>query len=104
MGYYLNGTQAFSLYKSEAESPYFVDKTMLLRELIPLVGQGNKHICITRPRRFGKSVMAAMIGAFFGRGTDSSGLFDSLKIAQDSQSEEGILPAEPFDYRRYMNQ
>ncbi len=104
MGYYLNGTQAFSLYKSEAESPYFVDKTMLLRELIPLVDQGNKHICITRPRRFGKSVMAAMIGAFFCRGTDSSGLFDSLKIAQDPRSEEGILPAEPFAYRRYMNQ
>ncbi|MCC8045025.1 MAG: ATP-binding protein [Clostridiales bacterium] len=107
MGYYLNGTQAFSLYKSEAESPYFVDKTMLLRELIPLVEQGNKHICITRPRRFGKSVMAAMVGAFFGKGTDSSGIFDSLKIAQDPQIEVGLLqgqPNEAVDYRQYMNQ
>ncbi|MCC8045769.1 MAG: ATP-binding protein [Clostridiales bacterium] len=106
MGYYLNSTQAFSLYKSEAESPYFVDKTMLLRELIPLVEQGNKHICITRPRRFGKSVMAAMIGAFFGKGTDSSGIFDSLKIAQAPQDEGVFLsdqPDETFDYRQYMN-
>ncbi|MCD8103882.1 MAG: ATP-binding protein [Lachnospiraceae bacterium] len=107
MGYYLNGTQAFSLYKSEAESPYFVDKTMLLRELIPLVEQGNKHICITRPRRFGKSVMAAMIGAFFSKGTDNSGIFDLLKIAQDPQNEGGLLQGqldETFDYRQYMNQ
>ncbi len=94
MGYYLNGTQAFSVYESESRKPYFVDKTALLKELIPLVEQGNNHICITRPRRFGKSVMAAMIGAFFGKGTDSSGIFDSLKIAQDST----------FAYRQYMNQ
>ncbi|MCD7883435.1 MAG: ATP-binding protein [Lachnospiraceae bacterium] len=107
MGYYLNGTQAFSVYESESRKPYFVDKTALLKELIPLVEQGNNHICITRPRRFGKSVMAAMVGAFFGKGTDSSGIFDSLKIAQDPQNEGGPLqgqPDEAVDYRQYMNQ
>lgn len=51
MGIYLNGTTAYSLYKSEVESPYFVDKSQMLEELFPLV-RGNQHICITRPRRF----------------------------------------------------
>ena len=64
MGYYLNNASAFSLYESEVNSPYFVDKSLLLKELFPLVDAGNKHICITRPRRFGKSVMAAMVAAF----------------------------------------
>lgn len=49
MGIYLNGTTAYTLYKSEAESPYFVDKSQILEELFPLVSMGNKHICITRP-------------------------------------------------------
>ncbi|MCD8110304.1 MAG: ATP-binding protein [Clostridiales bacterium] len=81
MGYYLNSKKIYSLYESEAGKPYFVDKSEMLEELIPLVEQKNNHICITRPRRFGKSVMAAMIGAFFSRGMDSRNIFDTLKIA-----------------------
>ena len=45
--------------------PYFIDKTNMLAELFPLVQEGNHFLCITRPRRFGKTVMANMIGAFF---------------------------------------
>ncbi|MCD8337827.1 MAG: ATP-binding protein [Lachnospiraceae bacterium] len=104
MGYYLNSILPFSLYKSETESPYFVDKTLFLRELFPLVEAGNKHICITRPRRFGKSVMAAMIGAFFSKGMDSSSIFDSLNIAKDLSGESGEMPEKKSDYRKYMNQ
>ncbi|MCD8396697.1 MAG: ATP-binding protein [Lachnospiraceae bacterium] len=106
MGYYLNSTQVLSLYKSEVDSLYFVDKSLLLKELFPFVKAGNKHICITRPRRFGKSVMAAMIGAFFSKNIDSSCIFDSLKIAQVSQenSPEAAAVDEEFDYREYMNQ
>ena len=81
MGFYLNSTAPCSLYRSETESSYFVDKSMLLEELFPFVEQGNKHICITRPRRFGKTLMANMIGAFFGKGADAHGLFDHLKIS-----------------------
>ncbi len=92
MGFYLNSSKALSLYESEVKNPYFVDKSLLLAELFPLVKVGNKHICITRPRRFGKSVMATMVGSFFGKGFDSSGIFDSLKIARHP------------DYREYLNQ
>ena len=65
MGVYLNSKTAYTLYKSETEKPYFVDKTKMLEELFPLVQTGNNHICITRPRRFGKTVAANMISAFF---------------------------------------
>ncbi|MCD7921960.1 MAG: AAA family ATPase, partial [Clostridiales bacterium] len=92
MGYYLNSSKVLSLYESEVKKPYFVDKTDILNELIPLVEQGNNHVCITRPRRFGKSVMASMIGAFFSRGFDSSSIFDSLKIASAG------------NYREHLNQ
>jgi len=90
MGYYLNSSKVLSLYESEVKKPYFVDKTEMLGELIPLVEQGNNHICITRPRRFGKSVMASMIGAFFSKGFDSSNIFDSLKIASAEKYREHL--------------
>ncbi|MCI6302997.1 MAG: ATP-binding protein [Blautia sp.] len=92
MGIYLNSSSPYSLYKSEYTRPYFVDKSKLLRELMPLAEQGNAHVCITRPRRFGKTVMANMIGAFFSKGADSSDIFDTLQIARDK------------DYRKYLNQ
>ena len=65
VGVYLNSKKGYTLYTSEVQQPYFVDKSKMLQELFPLVSSGNKHICITRPRRFGKTVMANMIDAFF---------------------------------------
>lgn len=92
MGTYLNSITPYTLYKSESLSPYFVDKTLILRELFPYVSAGNRHICITRPRRFGKTIMANMISSFFQKASDSSDVFDSLAISQVD------------DYRRYKNQ
>lgn len=92
MGIYLNSKSAYTLYKSETEKPYFVDKSQMLKELFPLVQTGNNHICITRPRRFGKTVMANMIAAFFSKACDAHDIFQTLKI---SQAEE---------YDKYMNQ
>ncbi len=104
MRYYLNGKAALSLYESEVESDYFVDKSLLLKELFPLVDAGNKHICITRPRRFGKSIMAAMVAAFFGKGEDSSEVFDSLKIAKEKTDEKSVTKEKTVSYKKYMNQ
>ena len=67
MGTYLNSITPYTLYKSECLSAYFVDKTLMLRELFPYVSAGNRHICITRPCRFGKTIMANMISSFSKR-------------------------------------
>lgn len=88
MGIYLNSKASLTLYKSEAESPYFVDKSMFLKEIFPLIQLGNKHICITRPRRFGKTVMANMMAAFLTKGIDSRAIFDRLNISKEVQSAE----------------
>lgn len=44
---------------------YFIDKSGILAEIIPLIRTSQKYICITRPRRFGKTTIANMIGTFF---------------------------------------
>lgn len=65
MGMYLNSKAPYEMYKKIVKSLYFVDKSLLLTELIPSFGSINCYCCITRPRRFGKTIMANMIGAFF---------------------------------------
>ena len=97
MGLYLNSKKPHTIYKNIADSTYFIDKTALLKELLPLVeleenvveqegenkGKGNKYICITRPRRFGKTVMASMIASYFGKGRDSRKVFETLNIGKE---------------------
>lgn len=91
MGIYLNSSTAYTLYKNETKKPYFVDKTLILEQLFPLVDEGTNYICITRPRRFGKTVMANMIASFFSKAQDAADIFDCLKISQDA------------DYQIYRN-
>lgn len=83
MGIFLNSAAPYECYKEIASDRYFVDKTPLIGELIPEIGKTNRYLCITRPRRFGKSVMANMIGAFFGKNAEESRIFDELMISEN---------------------
>ena len=85
MGIFLNSAAPYSLYESEVKKPYFVDKTKLLSELFPFLEVGNTHICITRPRRFGKTMIANMIASFLGKRKSENGLFESLNISQNKE-------------------
>lgn len=92
MGIYLNGITAYDAYKTVFSSPYFVDKTLMLDEIVSRIGTTEKYICITRPRRFGKSVMANMLASFFSRDCDAKNIFDELKISGKKY------------YKKYRNQ
>ena len=92
MGIFLNSRSPCADYREMVSDLYFVDKSMLITELIPALEKKNRYFCISRPRRFGKSVMANMIGAFFGKSTDSSELFDQLAISKQEK------------YRTHLNQ
>ncbi len=90
MGFYLNSTAAYTIFRDEAAKPYFVDKSMMLKELFPLVERGNNFVCVTRPRRFGKTMMADMISAFFSKAQDSSDVFDRLYIGKEEKYREHL--------------
>lgn len=49
---------------------------------VPDRGKGQKYVAVTRPRRFGKTVMANMIASYFGKGVNSSGVFRRLKVSE----------------------
>lgn len=85
MGMYVDSKTAYTLYKKETKKPYFVDKSKMLKELLLLIEEGGDYICITRPRRFGKTVAANMIAAFFSRVFDAADIFDTLDIAKEEE-------------------
>ena len=83
MGVYLNSHSAYGLFQADFSLTYYIDKSDILKELIPLVeGKSPKYVAITRPRRFGKTVMANMITSYFNKGIDSHKVFDNLKVSQ----------------------
>lgn len=126
MGIYLNSKTPFHLFCGEAAATYFVDKSQMLWELIPLAESSedmiknsqprkeNPYICVTRPRRFGKTLMASMIASFFGKGKDSRAVFEKLKIGTHKKFEDHInkhnviyisfnqIPDECTSYTQYI--
>lgn len=92
MGYFLNNEEVYDIYREAANEPYFVDKTKILADIFPLIDSTEKYICITRPRRFGKTIMANLVGAFFSKACAAENIFDSLKIS------------EAAEYHHFLNQ
>lgn len=117
MGIYLNGKRASLLYRKETKVAYFVDKSKMFDELIGFWEgkEGNPYICITRPRRFGKTVMANMIASYLGKGSDSRDIFDSLTISARGWYEKHLnkhnviyisfneLPDQCDSYEQYIS-
>ena len=73
---YLNDSNL--AFKKVLNSEIYVDKSSLIAKLNTRIGTDNCCICVSRPRRFGKSVTAKMVAAYYGREQDSSALFASL--------------------------
>ena len=80
MGIYLNPTNQ-NFYEAVNKEIY-VDKSLLIQHIEYLRNKVNKYICVSRPRRFGKSTDANMLVAYYSMGCDSRNIFDSLKISQ----------------------
>lgn len=70
-------------FAESLNSPIYVDKSPLIGILNRLINTKKKFVCVSRPRRFGKSVTAEMLVAYYARGNDSSSQFEHLKIAED---------------------
>ena len=91
MGIYLNPTTPYEEYKMIKHTRFFVDKSVIIDEILTsLVLDAQKYICITRPRRFGKTVMANMLGAYFEESVDAHDIFEDSKIRSSRYYEEYI--------------
>lgn len=79
MGKYVNpGNKAFAIV---AGDDIYVDKTGLIEFTNNRIGRIRPLICFSRPRRFGKSIAAHMLTAYYSKGCESREIFSGLKIA-----------------------
>lgn len=89
MGIYLNpGNDAF---RETLNSEIYVDKSGLIAFTNRVAMTEQKYLCVSRPRRFGKSVTAKMLAAYYDRSCDSGNIFDELLISGNDS------------YERYLN-
>lgn len=86
MGIYLNpGNKSFW---ESIRSQIYVDKSGLIAHTNRCLNTREKFICVSRARRFGKSMTLEMLAAYYSRGCDSASLFEGLKIEQEETFTE----------------
>ena len=89
MGIYLNPGK--TSYEEAVNSQIFIDKSEMIAYLNTVVKTKQKYVSVSRPRRFGKTMAADMICAYYDKEADSRELFGRLKLA-DTVSTYGNLP------------
>ena len=104
MGIYVNpGNESM---QSAVNSKIYVDKTGLLRVLNNSIGTEKRCFAVSRARRFGKSMAAGMIDAYYSRGCDSKELFAPYEIAEDPDFEKYLnkFNVLHFDVASFLNE
>ncbi len=86
MGIYLN--PGADLFLEARRSKIYVDKTAMLSELSAVLGTQQKYVCVSRPRRFGKSMAANMICAYYDH-TVADEVFAGLAVARGEEFPRG---------------
>ena len=87
MGIYLNPNA--DLFQMARNSRVYVDKSALLAYTNSVIRTEDRFICVSRPRRFGKTMTANMLAAYYSK-NGSRQLFDDLAIARTSDYTEHL--------------
>ena len=88
MGRFVNPDN--SAFQVALNSDIYVDKSGLLEYLNGAMNTDRALICNSRPRRFGKSVTANMLTAYYSKGCDSAQMFEKLEISKDKMFREHL--------------
>ena len=88
MGIYLNPNN--DNFTRSTKREIYVDKTMMISVLNNFIETDRTYVCISRPRRFGKTIAGNMLSAYFSKGCDSRSLFAPYKISKDPSFESNL--------------
>ncbi|MDO5134246.1 MAG: AAA family ATPase [Eubacteriales bacterium] len=81
MNIYLN--PGYENFRRALSAEIYVDKTMMIARTNRFIDTGNNYVCVSRPRRFGKTITNNMLSAYYSKGCDARELFAPFKIASD---------------------
>lgn len=88
MGLYLNPNN--ENFRRTLTREIYVDKTMMISKINHLMATDNTYICVSRPRRFGKTIAGNMLSAYYSKGAASRELFAPYKIAKEPDFEGNL--------------
>ncbi|MCM1234582.1 MAG: ATP-binding protein [Ruminococcus flavefaciens] len=88
MGIYLNPGNID--FQRALNSDIYVDKSELIKYTNSKLFTEQQFICVSRPRRFGKSMAANMLTAYYSRECNSKKMFSDLKIAKSESFEKHL--------------
>ena len=87
MGTFINiGNSGFQ----SSRNGEYVDKSALIKAVNGTLFTERRFSCVTRCRRFGKSMAAKMLAAYYDHSCDSRTLFADLQIAGDPSFEQHL--------------
>ena len=81
MGIYINSGN--ENLKKALNSEIFIDKSLFISKISKFLNTEQRFICVSRPRRFGKTMIGNLMKAYFSKGCESKEIFSNLKIAND---------------------
>ena len=88
MGTYVNPNS--DRLEIEMNGDFYVDKSLIFTVLNKKFRSPGRFICVSRPRRFGKTMVGNLISAFYSKGADSRAIFEKLKIAKEPNWDERL--------------
>lgn len=88
MGRFVNPDN--SAFQVALNSEIYIDKTGLIEYTNKVLDTKQAFICNSRPRRFGKSITADMLAAYYSRGCDSLQMFSNLAISENDTFKERL--------------
>ncbi|ONI45993.1 AAA family ATPase [Candidatus Epulonipiscioides gigas] len=89
---YINSFVGYEEFLMLVDDELYVDKSNILELLNKKVCKTTRWVCVTRPRRFGKSSMTYLIESYYSKVVDTKNIFDKLKISVSK------------DYLKHLNQ
>lgn len=106
MGAFIN--PGYEVFEMSRNFECFVDKSLLLCELNKLVNGMKRFVCVSRPRRFGKTIMAQMISTYYSRGCDSRSVFEGLEFGKTENFDQylnkfNIVKIDCNNFSSYVN-
>jgi len=103
MGIFVNPNN--KAFEQMLNSQIYIDKTMFIEEVNKKLDSRDNYMCVSRPRRFGKSVNMDMLVAYYSKGCDSGKMFRNLKISQQPTFEEHLNKHNviKFDMKNFYN-
>ena len=81
MGLYLNPNA--DAFMQNRNKKIYVDKSQIIYELNDLIDSDDNFVCLSRPRRFGKSMAGNMISAYYSKGCNTREVFSQMKLGQE---------------------